>query len=74
MPERPGGFERQDIDACFRALAGAENAGEIEPLIETPPVLRSPRSTSGNTYTRTKKSSERFLARSSIPWKCTTTS
>ena len=42
MPERAGGVERQDIDAGFRALAGAENAREIERLIETLPVLRSP--------------------------------
>ena len=42
MPERAGGVERQDIDAGFRALAGAEDAGEIERLIATMPVLRSP--------------------------------
>jgi hypothetical protein len=42
MPERPGGFDRNEIDQGFRALASAESAADINRLIDTMPVLRSP--------------------------------
>lgn len=42
MPERAGGFERKEIEDGFRALASAQSGGDIDRLIDTMPVLRSP--------------------------------
>ena len=42
MPERPGGFERKEINDGFRALASAQGAEDILHLIDNMPVLRSP--------------------------------
>ena len=42
MSERPGGFERRDIDQGFQALAGAQSQAELKSRIDSMPVLRSP--------------------------------
>jgi tetratricopeptide (TPR) repeat protein len=42
MPERAGGFERKEIDDGFRALASVQSAQDLDRLIDTMPVLRSP--------------------------------
>jgi hypothetical protein len=42
MPERPAGFEREEIDKGFQALAKVQSAEDLDRIIASMPVLRSP--------------------------------